>query len=222
VTRTTNARVAGAAFLIYIAAGITSMVLFSRISSGSDMAARLATLAAHATEVGILSLLGQLAAFCAIVLGVTLYSLTRDEDADLAMLGLVCRVGEGVIGAAIPTTLLLFWLASADSVSQTTEPTRTLASFLLRASTLGTLGTATFFAVGSTAFSWVLLRGRLIPASLAWLGVVASVILVIALPLQLAGFVRGTITQLVWLPMLGFEVPLGIWLIVKGVAARPR
>jgi hypothetical protein len=218
VTRATNARAAGAAFLIYIAAGITSMVMFSRASSGSSMAERLATLATHAADVGILSLLGQVMAICAIVLGVSLYRLTRQEDPDLAMIGLACRVGEGVIGAAVPTTLLLFWLATAEGVPRDAESTSTLASFTLRTATLGTLGTATFFAVGSTAFSWLLLRGRLIPAPLAWLGLVASVILVIGLPLQLAGFLRGMVTQLMWLPMLVFEIPFGIWLIVKGVA----
>jgi hypothetical protein len=27
----------------------------------------------------------------------------------------------------------------------------------------------------------------------------------------------GTVTQLMWLPMLAFEVPLGPWLLIKGV-----
>ena len=48
-----------------------------------------------------------------------------------------------------------------------------------------------FFAVGSTLFCWLFLRGRLIPAALAWLGVFASVLLVVALPLQYAGLLGG-------------------------------
>jgi hypothetical protein len=59
----------------------------------------------------------------------------------------------------------------------------------------------------------------MIPASLAWLGLVASVILVIGLPLQLAGWLQGTITSIIWLPMLAFEVPLAIWLLTRGVVA---
>ena len=35
-----------------------------------------------------------------------------------------------------------------------------------------------FFAVGSLLFSWLLLRGRMIPVGLAWLGVIASALLV--------------------------------------------
>lgn len=80
-----------------------------------------------------------------------------------------------------------------------------------------------YFAVGSLFFCWLLLRGRFIPAALAWLGVIASALLVIVLPLQLAGLFGGamswasSITWLVWMPMLAFEVPLAFWLMIKGV-----
>jgi hypothetical protein len=48
------------------------------------------------------------------VLGVTLYALTGDQDGGLAILGLVYRVGEGIIAAlSVPVTLTLFWLATA-------------------------------------------------------------------------------------------------------------
>ncbi|MEW6084655.1 MAG: DUF4386 family protein [Chloroflexota bacterium] len=81
-----------------------------------------------------------------------------------------------------------------------------------------------FFAVGSLLFCWLLVRGRLIPRPLAWLGVVASVILVIVLPLQLAGVLVGTgwsdsNTWLIWLPMLVFEVTLSLRLLIWGVTA---
>jgi hypothetical protein len=73
-----------------------------------------------------------------------------------------------------------------------------------------------FFAVGSTAFAWVMLRGRVIPTGLAWLGVLASAVMVVALPLQLAGVVHGRVLEIASLPVVCFELPLGGWLIVKG------
>lgn len=57
----------------------------------------------------------------------------------------------------------------------------------------------------------------MIPVALAWLGVGASILLVVGLPLQLAGVLHGPVTQLMYLPMAAFEIPLGVWLIVKGV-----
>lgn len=218
MTRTANARVAGLTFLVYIAAGMTSMVLMRRATRGELIADKLASMAGHATDAGILVLLGFVQCFSALVLGVTLWALTRDEDHDLAMLGLTCRVGEGVIaGLSIPGVLAVFSLAtSTGPEAPAVAAAHTLASYLLRNDVAVP---ATFFAVGSTFFSWLLLRGRMIPVALAWLGVAASVLLVICLPLTFAGFLRGPIVTLMWLPMLLFEVPLGVWLIAKGVAA---
>lgn len=71
--------------------------------------------------------------------------------------------------------------------------------------------------MGSLFFSWLLLRGRMIPIVLARLGVVASILVVIGLPLQLAGVLHDPITSLMWLPMAAYEIPLGLWLLVKGV-----
>jgi hypothetical protein len=216
MTRSTNARIAGFTFLAYIAAGVTSMVLFRRAASGEGIAEKLAGIAAHATDLGVLVVLGLVQCFSALVLGVTLYAITRDQDGDLAMLGLVCRIVEGVIAAlSIPAMLALFWLATASGAgAPDTAATHALAEYLLRNDAALT---ATFFAVGSTAFAYLLLRGRMIPVPLAWLGVVASGVLVVGLPLQLAGWVHGSITSIMWLPMLAFEVPLGLWLLTKGV-----
>ncbi len=166
MARMTYARVAGFTFLFYIAAGITSLALAGRT---------------NVTDV--LSLFTSLSA---LVLGVTLYMITREQGPALAMLALTCRVLEAVG-------------ASGEE-------------------------SAIFFAVGSTLFSWLLLRGRMIPVALAWLGVIASVLLVVILPLQLAGLFGGpmawsaSITWLVWLPMLVFEVTLALWLLIKGVS----
>lgn len=115
MTRTTNPRVAGFTFLLYIALGVPALILFDRAASGEGIAAKLAgTATAHA-----------------------------------------------------------------------------LGAFLLKVRGWNPTIAAAFFAVGSTLFSWLLLRGRMIPVLLAWLGVAASALLVVGLPLQLAGFIAG-------------------------------
>lgn len=78
MTRTTNARLAGITFLFYIVAGITSL-----------------SLAGHENARNVLGILTSLSA---LVLGVTLYAITRDEDADLALLALGCRFIEAIPG----------------------------------------------------------------------------------------------------------------------------
>ena len=130
MTLRTNARVAGFTFWIYFVAGIAGLLLAGNVPAEA-----------------VLSLV---TSFSALVLGVTLYAITREQDPDIAMLGLTCRVIEAVPGHG-----------------------------------------EIYFAVGSTAFCWLLLRGRMIPVALAWLGVIASVLLVMLLPLQIAGFFGG-------------------------------
>ena len=77
----------------------------------------------------------------------------------------------------------------------------------------------TFFAIGSSLFSWLLLRGQMIPMALASPGVIASALLVAILPLQAAGRVGvGGVTTSIWLPMLVFEVTLAVWLVARGVS----
>ncbi len=169
MTRRVNATIAGVTFLVYIAAGITALALKNRVN--------------------VAAVLTLITSFSALVLGVTLYAITRDEDPDLALLALLCRVIESIPGHG---------------------------------------GGAIYFAVGSTLFCWLLLRGRMIPVGLASLGVIASALLVVLLLLRTAGVFgpganwSSSLTWLTWLPMLVFELTFAVWLIVKGVDVPAR
>lgn len=215
MTPTTNARLAGAAFLLYIVTGIAAMILSRHALKGDDVPACLASLASHLPAMRAAVLLNLAGAFSALVLGVNLYAITRDQDHDLAMLGLVFRVAEGIVGGvSLQRSLGLLWLATEAPLHEGGK--EAIGWYLLQGQGGGG---AVFFAVGSAVFSWLLLRGRLIPAVLAWTGVVASALLVVEAPLQLAGLVRGMAAQIIWLPMAAFEVPLAFWLLIKGVRA---
>ncbi len=224
MTRRTNARVAGFTFLIYIAVALTGMVLSSRAASGEGTAAKVAGIAQHASEFRVAFVLELLGCFCALVLAVTLYSITRDQDPDLAMLALTCRVAEGVIGAAsLPRMLGRLWLATAAGANAPDPAAASaLGAVLLKLPSWNSNLAATFFAVGSTLFSYLLLRGRIVPVPLAWLGVLASILAVVCVPMVAVGVLGSPITELIWLPMLAFEVWLALWLIIKGAAMPPR
>ena len=160
MTLRTNARLAGYAYILYFVAGVATMLVRGRP--------------------GAVNVLTVVTSFCALVLGVTLYAITRDQDRDVAMLAMLCRVLEAVPGEG-----------------------------------------AIYFAVGSTLFAWLLLRGRMIPIPLAWLGVASSFALVVLLTVQLAGIFTfdwsSPVTWFVWLPTLIFELTFAGWLLTKGV-----
>ena len=213
-------------FLFYIATGVASVVLFGKATSGAKgTAATLASISQHATTVRLIVVLGLLTFMAAVTLAVTLYALTRDQDPDLAMLAQCCRVGEGVIGAiSAISTLELLSVATASTTAAGPDATaaQALGALLLRAGGGYTLVGATCFAVGSTLYSYLFLRARNTPVPLAWLGVLASVLLVVGLPLQLTGFLNRPATNFMWIPMAVFEVTFALWLLIKGVATAPK
>lgn len=77
MTIASNARLAGITYLAYLAFGIGGMAIGT----------------AEASAVS-----GVLTSFCALILGVTLYAITREQDRDLAMLAMLCRVLEAAPG----------------------------------------------------------------------------------------------------------------------------
>jgi hypothetical protein len=218
MTRRTNSRIAGIALLLYIGVGIPVLILMGRARHGEGVAARLASIAAHAGDVHLALVFELIESFCALALAVTLYALTRDQDRDLALLGMLCRVAEGVLGAAaLPRSLQLLWLAGASGGNAPdASTTAALGAYLLNGPGWG--AGAIFFAVGSTLFSWLMLRGRIIPAALAWLGVLASLAAVIGLPLNAIDALPDSATWFFWIPLALFEVTLALWLMVKGAA----
>lgn len=221
MTRRTNARVAGFTFLIYVAVALSAMILSNRVMSEEGTAAKLAGMAGNAPILRLVVLLELASCVCALVLAVTLYSITRDQDPDLALLAMICRVAEGVIGgASLQKSVGRLWLATAAGAPDPAA-TGALGAFLLKLPDSSSTISATFFAIGSTIFAWLFLRGRIVPVALAWLGVLASILVVVLLPLQLVGIPLGPMIELMWFPMLAFEVWLAFWLIFKG-AALPR
>lgn len=221
MTRTTNARLAGFMFLFYIVNGIAGMVVAGQARGGQGTAAKLASMVEHAPLMRLASMLTLLTAFDALILAVALYALTRDYDRNLAMLALSFRFVEGVIGAIASVGMLAQLSLAARTVGVTgadAAAANALGSYLMSAQ-WGSFS-ATFFAVSSTITSCLFLRARSIPVTLGWLGVIASLLLVVGLPLQLSAVIKGQVTEFMWLPMLVFEVGLALWLLIKGVTPQ--
>jgi hypothetical protein len=222
MTRSTNARLAGFGYLSYILVGILNEVLMYRATSVEGTAMKLARIAEYSADVRLAIILKLAECFSAFVLAVALYGITRDEDNELAMLGLLCRFAEGVlIASLIPNSQGLLWLTSVHAGVDVPDvaTTNALGGFLLAP---GAAVGAIFFAVGSAIFSYLLLRGRMIPVSLAWWGVLSSALLVIGVPLQVAGFLTGPLARYQWVPAIVFAPVFALWLLIKGVAAPGR
>ncbi len=222
LSRTTYARLAGFMFLFYIATAMPGMVMFEQATSGDGIAAKLVNVAQHAPQMRLSALLSLISIFVAFVLGVSLFAITRDQDLDLAVLALSCRVGEGVIGAIHVVAILGLLSVATGTVGAAPDaaPANALGGLLLKVYGWAMIIAATSFAVGSTLFSYLFLRARTIPRPLAWLGIIASLMMVVALPAELGGYFKGALGWTMSLPMLVFEISLGLWLLIKGIPTR--
>ena len=220
MTRRASARVAGAMFLAYIVVGVAELLAGRGATSGDTAAARLASIAqrdasAYRVVLGIV--------ICFVALTLAVYGITRDEDQELAVLGLAFRAGEAVLGLlSTVATVGLLSLASGRRIVTTSPGVDAVAAFLLDVARATQRSRRRFSRSAARSSPGSCCRGRAIPVALAWLGVIASVLLVVVLPLQLAGVFRGPIAQIPWIPMAAFEIALAFWLLIKGVAAPRR
>jgi hypothetical protein len=226
MTRSTCARIAGFTYLFYTAIGIGSETLMHRArGAGGGEAETIASIGAHASDVRLTIMIVVLEAFSALVLAVTLYGITREEDHELAMLGLACRTAEGILGTlSIPGYAGLLWLAKAGAGPGAPDvaTANALRGFILMPGPSVPVGSI-FYALGSTIFSYLLLRGRIVPVAIAGLGMFASALLAVTLPLQLASFSTGPLRGYYqWLPALVFQLVLAGWLLIKGAAPPAR
>lgn len=211
-------RVAGIAFVLYIVAGVSAMVLSSSVGQTVDADSRFAALIAHESNLRAASLCGLIGSLCAIVLGVSLNALLRAQDRWIAQFGLLCRTLEGAIGLIIPDTLMKLWIAHAHA-----DRLAAVDSLVALDQFLSALGSASFvlsalmFSLGSCAFCYLFLRARSIPAWLSVLGLAASLLVLMATLRQLATGISAGFA--IWLPMLVFELILAGWLVFAGVEA---
>ena len=221
--KTRNARLAGITLLFYYAASLGDTFLFAQASNGNGTASRLASIAQDAGQVRLTIVLTLLTVLCALILAVTLYALTRDVDPELALIALTCRVVEGALNVVPPATrlaLLAIATASATAASADAASLQTQAALLLKAGGLSTTVGATIFAVGSVLFSYLFLKGRSIPAPIAWLGVIGSLLVIPLFPLSSMWPVSGAVVWLISMPLIIFELALAFWLIIKGVSPK--
>src|SRR5262245_30929967 len=97
--RTTNARVAGFAILLYIALGMISSTLVGGAIEAEGVAAKLAGIAEHAADVRVALVLGLVAPFVLMVLSTALYAIARDQDRFVSMIAMTSLFGAAVIEA---------------------------------------------------------------------------------------------------------------------------
>jgi hypothetical protein len=217
------ARVAGFMFLFLIATVIASSVLIGGVED-DEISQTLRNVSDNSFRVrlGVLFLI--VGGISTLILAAALYAVTKHQDRNLAILALSCRAVEaGLYAIGIISALTLLSLSERTTTASTAEPTAAYipGDIVSDVNAWGTNVGAAFFAVGSLLYSYLLLKARSIPVALSVFGVIASLILIVGVPLQTASgqaTAQGT-PAVIWIPMIIFEISTGLWLLVRGANA---
>ncbi len=217
----TAARVVGICYLVAMATAVLGFAIRGAMIVPGDGAATAASILASETlfRIGILS--DVFTFIVDIVLIAALYVVLQPVNRDFAMLAAFWRLME--------TALLLVATLNGFAVLRIltgTELDGVVEAEMLHAQarmTLNAYGDGyrvgfAFLGLGSALFSYLWLKSRYVPRSLAWLGVVSSLLLAAC---NLAAIVWPGVaraTGLAYMMPLGvFEIGMGLWLLFRGL-----
>jgi hypothetical protein len=215
------ARTAGVAYLLIIALGvIVEGFVTSILVVDGEPAVTAANIEAHLTlfRGGSFAVLVLYA--LVLLLALALYEVLRTVDRGVALVGLLFRSAEGIVGlTTVLTSLVVLQLLDGPGGSAIDPEERyPLAALFLDVRTAGLDIVLFLIGIGGTAFCYLLYRSRYVPRWLAaWgigtylsmLGLATMSLLLPDHPSWLEAILYGAGTL--------FEVLAGLWLTIKGI-----
>lgn len=214
-----NAVIAGVLIVAgYLAYGVPSGAVIQPLLDASDP---LDAVAANATRLTAAALVMAVNSAAVVGIGLALYPVLRRHDETIALGYLATRLFESILMVGgIVGLLLLVPLSGANVQPGTADP-----SSLDALATLAVAGNDYAYnvamlglGVGSLPFCYLLYRSRLVPRSIAVLGLVGYPALVALMVLELIGGGVAPTLYVLYLPGAAFELGLALWLIARGFA----
>jgi hypothetical protein len=213
------ARIAGAVYIVTIMLGIITVnFIGSTLTVSGNDAATLNNISADLPlfRIGIASEI--LMYLLVILLAFSLYSVLKTVDKNLALLALLFRMGEAVIGGAttVLSGLIPVLLLARKSVF---EPglLQTLFNLFLDIRGTGLDIVLIFIGVGGTIFSYLFLKSKFVPRILAVWGVLTYLMMFILSFMSIVIPISETTKMAFYAPGGLFELIFGFWLLIKSV-----
>ena len=218
-----NARVAGLAYILIIVIAMLSVSLVdSRLIVGGNNAATTDNIIAHGLlfRAGIASMLAMYAGV--LVLSLALYLILRTVSAELALLALLFRSAEAILGGAtVLLSFIILLLASGGASSALgPEALHALVGMFVdvRAAALDIV--LVFVGVGGSLYCYLFFVSRSIPRWLAAWGVFSYLsMLVLAFVSIVLPDHPAALESVLYSAGGLFELTIGLWLLFKGVNA---
>ena len=214
-------RIAGFAYILIIIIGVLSGTFIDSelIVSGND------TVTANNIMANVLlfriGIAGTLILYAGVVvLSWALYVILKTVDKNLALLGLLLRSGEAILGGA--TVLISFFvlqlLDGGYSTVFETEQLLALVGVFLNVRTAGLDIVLLFVGLGGTIFCYLFFKSMFVPRILAVWGIFTYLSMIILAFISILIPNHSEIIEIVLYSLGGFfELIFGFWLLFKGV-----
>ena len=213
------ARVAGLAYLITIMLGIFSVnFIESDLVVSGDNAATLNNIMENELmfRIGIASEI--LMYVLVILLAWALYEILKTVNKNLALLALLCRLGEAIIGVSATVLSGLVPLLLLNNQG-TFEPQQlqSLIGLFLSVRHVGLDIVLIFIGVGGTIFCYLFYISRCVPRVLAVWGILTYITMFIISFVSVVMPISEEVKLMFYTPGGLFEITFGLWLLIKGV-----
>lgn len=219
------ARVAGLAYVIIILLGIFGVgFVESKLVVPGNNAATVNNIMANELLFRI-SIYSEIMMFALVILlSLALYVILKTVNRSLALLALLWRLGEAIIGGGITVLsgLIPLLLLNGDAAFET-EHLQALVGLFLNVRTAGLDIVLIFVGLGGTIFCYLFLTSKYVPGVLAAWGIVTYLSMLILAFISILFPNHPVMIEYVLYALGGsFELVFGFWLLLKGVNVRQR
>lgn len=214
------ARVAGLTYIIVILLGIFSVSFIeSNLIVPDNTAATYNNISGNETSFRISLICETLMYLLVILLSLSLYVVLKTVDKNLALLALLWRVAEAIIGAGIVVISGLIPLSLIKSETLfSTEHAHSLLKLFLDIRISGLDIVLMFVGVGGTIFCYLFYKSNYVPRFLAGWGIFTYLsMLLLSIIGLLSADLPETYKLIFYVPGGLFELIFGFWLLIKGV-----
>jgi hypothetical protein len=217
------ARVAGLAYIVIILLGIfsVSFIESNLVIPGND-AATVNNIMVNELRFRI-SVAGEIMMFVFVVLlSLALYVILKTVNKNLALLALLWRLGEAIIGGGITVLSGLIPLLLLNrEVALETEQLHALVGLFLGVRNAGLDVVLIFIGMGGTLFCYLFLKSKYVPKILAAWGMLTYIsMLILAFTSIFLPNLSETIKMAFYAPGGLFEIIIGLWLLIKGINVK--
>lgn len=219
------ARIVGVAYLAITAAGVLGVGLVdSKLIVAGDTAATMRNIAADGWLFR-LGILATVATYLSVLVAAwAMYLLLEQVHRNLALLGMLARLAEAVVGmatvfASLAVVALLRERGSADGLP--TARAQSLLALLIELRTSSMDLVLLLIGVGGTAFCYLFYTSRYVPRVLAAWGILTYLSMFAIAFVSILVPDHPKVLELVFYGPGGtFELVFGLWLVIKGVATE--